>query len=408
MRIAEVNMMHVGSTGKIMFGIAEIASSLGNEVHTFSPIYYEKGKKMDAVEIHNHLYFGTLRETIAHYIFAEITGFHGFGSYFGTKQLIQQLKKIQPDIIHLHNLHNFTINIPELFSYIKKEKVKTVWTLHDCWAMTGKCPYFDLVECEKWKTGCNKCLALHDYPKAYIDQVRLMWKLKRKWFTGIDNMTLVTPSKWLANIVQESFLSDYPVKVIHNGIDLRIFTPSHNKEIYQKYKIPHDKHIVLGVAFDWGKRKGLDVFIELAKRLSNEYQIIMVGTNDVVDQILPSQILSIHRTQDQKELASLYSIADVFINPTREDNFPTVNLESLACGTPVITFNTGGSPESINNHCGICIEIDDIDNLERSIYTVCENHLFTTEKCIENATLFSQRDKFTEYVRLFEQIVAKG
>lgn len=404
MRIAEINMMHVGSTGKIMFGIAETASSLGNEVYTFSPFYYEKGKKMEAVEIHNHIYFGSLSGTVAHYIFAEITGFHGCGSYFGTKQLIKQLKKLQPDILHLHNLHNFTINIPELFSYIKKEKVKTVWTLHDCWSMTGKCPYFDIAGCEKWKTGCNKCPVLHEYPKAYLDQVRLMWKLKRKWFTGVDYMTLVTPSQWLANIVQESFMSNYPVKVIHNGIDLSIFKPSFDHEIYQKYNIPREKHIILGVAFDWGKRKGLDVFIELSKQLTSEYQIVIVGTNEAIDQILPSEIISIHRTQDQRELAQLYTLADVFVNPTREDNFPTVNLEALACGTPVITFNTGGSPECIDESCGICVECDDLESLKKNICYVCEENTFLSSDCVKKAVNYEQNECYKKYVNLYKSM----
>lgn len=404
MRIAEINMIHVGSTGKIMFGIAETAASHGHEVYTFSPYYYQRGVEMILPEIRNHMYFGSRIESMIHYRLAEITGLPGFGSCFGTKQLIRKLKEIKPDILHLHSIHNYTVNLPMLFSYIKEERVKIIWTLHDCWAMTGKCPHFVMKNCQRWRSGCFHCPALHDYPKLYVDHVRLMWNLKRKWFTGIEKMILVTPSKWLADIVNKSYMSEYPVKVINNGIDLNLFNPVTNAGISEKYHIPQDKHIILGVAFNWDTHKGIDVFIELAERLPEDYQIVLVGTNDSTDRILPSQILSIHRTQNQKELAAIYSAADVLVNPTREDTFPTVNLEALACGLPVITFRTGGSPECIDNQCGICVECDDIDNLESNIRLACEGHIFERQACINRAALFDQMDKYSEYVKLYEKI----
>ena len=404
MRIAQINMMHVGSTGKIMLGIAETAASLGDETYTFSPYYYMKGQKPETPEIRNHFYFGSPRETFIHHVFAETTGLHGFGSVFGTKQLIRKMKEIRPDILHLHNLHNFTVNIPALFSYIKKENVRTVWTLHDCWAMTGKCPYFDLAECEKWKTGCYSCPALRDYPKAYMDRTRMMWKLKKKWFTGVGDMTLITPSRWLAEIVKESYLSEYPVRVIHNGIDLDVFRPAADSGTAEKYGIPEGKYIVLGVAFDWDKRKGLDVFRELAGQLPDSYRIVLVGTNDAIDRTLPDSVICIHRTQNQEELARLYSLADVLVNPTREDNFPTVNLEALACGTPVITFRTGGSPESIDETCGICVERGDTVATARSIASVCEGKPFTPEACRQRATQFEKHSCFMQYAELYREM----
>lgn len=404
MRIAEINMKHIGSTGKIMFGIAEVAASNGHEVFTFSPKYYIRRKKMDAPIINKHFYFGYRWESMLHYILGEVTGFQGIWSYFGTKQLIRKLRRLKPDILHLHNLHNFTFCLPLLFDYIKKDNIPTIWTLHDCWPMTGKCPYFDIARCSKWKTGCYQCPTLRDYPKAYLDQVKHMWALKRKWFTGISNMTLVTPSEWLMRIVQDSYLSGYPVKVIRNGIDLEIFRPLKDTALYSKYGIPKNKHIVLGVAFAWDKRKGIDVFIDLSKELPDRYKIVLVGTNEDIDLMLPDQIISIHRTQNQTELAELYSLADVFINPTREDNFPTVNLEALACGTPVITFRTGGSPEAIDEDSGICVECDDIGMLKESIFKVCESSAFSMEACVNKATCFSKQNCFQEYIELYEKI----
>lgn len=404
MRIAEINMMHIGSTGKIMFGIAQTASMLGHEVYTFSPRYYQRGKKFEDVKIPNHFFFGSSEENKIHYILAEATGLHGYGSFVGTKQLIKKLETIKPDILHLHNLHNMSINLPMLFSYIKKRNIKTVWTLHDCWPITGKCPYFDIVKCRKWMNGCYKCPVLHEYPKAYIDIVREMWKFKRKWFTGIKNMILVSPSIWLAENVKKSYLSVYPIKVINNGIDLSIFKPVIKIDVYKKYGISSDKKIVLGVSFDWGKRKGLDAFIELSKRLSDEYQIVLVGTNESVDKILPSSIISVHRTQNQNELAEIYSISNVYVNPTREDNFPTVNLEALACGTPVITYNTGGSPECIDDSCGICVECDDYDSLTEKICYVCEDKAFSSSDCVKKASNYEQNACYKKYIDLYQSM----
>ena len=304
-------------------------------------------------------------------------------------------------VINLHILHNWNINLPMLFDYIKKNNIKTVWTFHDCWAFTGQCPYFDSVKCEKWKSGCFECPQYRQYPGAYVDKTEKMHKLKKDWFTGVNRMTVVTPSAWLGELTKESFLKDYCVKVINNGIDLEIFKPTES-DFREKYNIGNKK-IVLGVAFDWGKRKGLDVFQELAKRLPSDYQIVLVGTDDNIDKTLPKNIISIHRTANQKELAEIYSTSDVFANPTREDNFPTVNMESLACGTPVVTFKTGGSPECIDENCGTVVDVDDVDTMEKEIIRVCEEKPFSKEACITRAKQFDRNDKFKEYVELFER-----
>ena len=226
-----------------------------------------------------------------------------------------------------------------LFKYIKKNNIPTVWTLHDCWPFTGKCPYFTIVKCEKWKNGCYKCPQYKDYPKTLYDNTKQMWKLKKKWFTGVHNLTIVTPSEWLAKLVHESYLKEYPVKIINNGIDLNLFRPSEKNRTDVVKKIKKQKYIVLGVAFDWGFRKGLDIFIKLTDILpTDKYQIVLVGTSSIIDKELPKSIISVHRTQNQEELVELYTLADVFAMPTREENFPTVNLEALACGNSCSDF----------------------------------------------------------------------
>ena len=404
MRVASINMIHTGSTGKIMLGIAECARARSHEVHTFSPNIYYVGQKMDAPLIEGHSYFGFIKENMLHLALSQATGIFECFSWFGTRQLIRQLDQINPDIIHLHNLHNNSLDVRSLFRYIKRKQIKVVWTLHDCWSMTGKCPHFVVAKCDKWKTGCHHCSVLREYPKTYVDQTKLMWQMKKKWFSGVKDMVVVTPSEWLAGIVKQSYLSEYPLKVINNGIDLSVFQPTYT-DIRQRYGISADKHIVLGVAPGWDDKKGLDVFVKLAQCLPVDYQIVLVGTDDKSDNQLPENIISIHRTQNQYQLAKIYSAADVFVNATREDTFPTVNIEALACGTPVITFRTGGSPEIIDETCGSVVNCGDVDALEREIIRVCNEKPYSQEACIQRARQFDQKEKFKEYVKLYEDMV---
>lgn len=399
MHILQINTSNFGSTGNIMLGIGEKVA----EAPKNSSSFYLVAKSRSNLKKHvdNQFFTGTIFDRNLHLLLSDITGLSGCFSYICTKLALNKFKKNPPDIIHLHNLHNCYINLPLLFKYIKKHNIKTVWTLHDCWSFTGHCPYFDIAECDKWKTGCYNCPQYKEYPKSLFDNSKYMYSLKKKWFTGIENMTIVTPSKWLARLVGESYLRDYPVKVINNGIDLNIFKPTES-DFRKKYAL-ENKYIVLGVAFGWGKRKGLDVFIELAKRLDEEkYKIVLVGTDDNIDKLLPENIISIHRTQNQTELAEIYTAADVFANPTREENYPTVNMEAIACGTPVVTFNTGGSPEIIDETCGTEVAKNDIDGICNKIIKICETKPYSEDDCLKRAESFDKNEKFREYIRLYE------
>jgi glycosyltransferase involved in cell wall biosynthesis len=227
-----------------------------------------------------------------------------------------------------------------------------------------------------------------------------MHNRKKALFSGLD-MTIVTPSQWLADLVKQSFLKDYPVKVIHNGIDLNVFRPT-DGDFRQRYGIPESKKILLGVAFGWGVRKGLDVFVELAKRLDPEqYRIVLVGTDDRTDAQLPKNIISIHRTNNQQELAQIYTAADLFVNPTREEVLGMVNLEAIACGTPVVTFRSGGSPECVDDTCGSVVDCDDFDGLEREIRRICAERPYSAENCLKRAVEFDANERFREYIRLY-------
>lgn len=396
MTIASINAVTYGSTGKIMLQVSEVVRKYGYEAY----VCYPKGRH-NSKKIENAILIGGRFSEDFHLLMDRLTGLNGCFSIVATLRFIKKLKKIKPDILHLHNLHNCYINLEMLFRYIKKENLRVIWTLHDCWAFTGHCPYFDMVRCKKWEKQCFSCSQYHSYPKSFVDTSKLLYGRKKAWFSGIKDMTIITPSQWLGDLVKQSFLKEYPVKVIHNGIDLEVFKPTESD--FRRIHHCEDKILLLGVSFGWGVRKGLDVFIQLSKELDERYQIVLVGTDDAVDLQLPSNIISIHRTQNQKELAEIYTAADLFINPTREDNFPTVNMEALACGTPVITFNTGGSPESLDETCGVVVEKDDYDALKQAVVKMADKSSFMKEDCIKRAAAFDKNDKFKEYVAVYEK-----
>lgn len=395
MNIVSINLGNFGSTGNISKGIGEMASQRHDTFFMYPGNKSNKPEKQGDILICSDF---TRRVSER---FAYFTGFRGCTPLLSSARMIKTLEIIKPDIIHLHNLHNCYVNLPMLFSYIKKYRVRVIWTLHDCWSFTGQCPHFTMAKCEKWKTGCHNCPQYREYPAAMFDRTKIMWKLKKKWFTGVEDMTIVTPSQWLADLVKESYLKDYPVKVIHNGIDLSVFQPTAS-DFREQYGIAQTKQILLGVAFGWGKRKGLDVFQELAGRLDKEkFQIVLVGTDDAVDRQLPENIISVHRTQNQQELAEIYTAADLFVNPTREENYPTVNMEALACGTPVLTFRTGGSPEIPDETCGAVVECDDVDAMEREILRICAGKPYSKEVCLKRAQTFDRNERFEEYISLY-------
>ncbi len=395
MRVVEINTVYgVGSTGKIVKQLQSCARERGHDVIVAHRYGEQEKDRVVAVSswldchVHNRL--------------AVSTGLQGCFSTLRTHAFLRYLRHFSPDLLHLHNIHGSFINHRLLISFVKKHSIPVVWTLHDCWAFTGGCTHFEQYSCPKWKDGCFDCPYIKGNKKTLFDVSSFVWKKKKKWFEKLDQAVLVCPSHWLKNLVGQSFLREHPCMVIHNGIDLAVFSPkeSHFREQHRL----KNKIIVLGVAFGWGARKGLDVFVELAKRLDEQYQIILVGTDDKVDEHLPPNIISIHRTQNQQELAEIYSAADVFVNPTREENYPTVNMEALACGTPVVTFRTGGSPEMLDDTCGSVVPCDDVDALEKEIIRVCKEKPYSKEQCVRKAQEFDQSKRFKEYVELYEKI----
>lgn len=342
MKVLQINSVcGIRSTGRICTDIADVLTANGHECK----IVYgretvpEKYKKY-AVRI------GSNTDVKLHALESRLFDNSGFGSKKATNDFIKWVKEYDPDVIHLHNIHGYYINIEILFNYLKSCNKRIIWTLHDCWPFTGHCSHFTMVKCEQWKAHCSYCVQKHCYPSSILaDHCKSNFERKRALFSGIKDMTLITPSKWLADLVSESFLKKYPVKVIHNGIDLSVFKPTES-DLRKKYGLT-DKKVILGVASVWDERKGLDDFIKLSDLLDRQYQIVLIGLSDRQLKKMPDNVIGIKRTDSVTELAQWYTTADVFLNLTYEDNYPTVNLEAQACGTPCITYRTGGSVESV-------------------------------------------------------------
>ncbi len=340
----------------------------------------------------------------------------GFGSGAVTKKFLSWLDIVQPDLIHLHNIHGFYLQTEMLFAYLKQKDIPVVWTLHDCWPFTGHCAYYDFIGCEKWKAdgqGCHHC-PVHGkvYPYAiFKDNSVKNYRRKKEAFCGVKNLTIVTPSQWLADQVAASFLGEYPIRVIPNGINLDVFkTLSEDaQKLRDRQQAGYRHRTVLGVANYWEERKGLSYFERLAKALPSQYTIEVVGLNSPQISVLRKKcpngrLLGMKRTANPELLAALYRTADVYVNPTLEDNFPTTNLEALACGTPVVTFDTGGSRESLTEETGLVVPKGDFDALLEAVQTVCMEQPFTREACRKRAEQFSKEGFAHKYVELYDEI----
>lgn len=304
----------------------------------------------------------------------------------------------------MHNIHGYYINIELQFNYLKEANKPVIWTLHDCWPFTGHCAYFDYIGCDKWKMGCYDCPQKNKYPSSlFLDMSKKNYIEKKRIFNQIGNITIVTPSEWLAKLVKNSFLNKYDIRVINNGINLDIFKPTMS-DFRVNYNI-EDKFIILGVANIWDERKGLNYFKQLSDIIDDSIKIVLVGLSEEQKNNLPKNILGINKTNSIQELAQIYSSADVFVNPTLEDNFPTTNLEALSCGTPVITFNTGGSPECVDNSCGFVADKGNINDLLKLILEIKYNGKeIYTKHCRKRAEeKYSRDDRYLDYIDLYNK-----
>ncbi|MBU1564000.1 MAG: glycosyltransferase [Proteobacteria bacterium] len=403
MKVLQINTtINSASTGRIAEDIGNLLLLNNHESH----IAFGRGNRPSSSK---QIRIGNKWDITWHGVKSHLLDRHGFGSKIATQWLVAKIQEIGPDLIHLHNLHGYYLNVEELFNFLKTVNLPVVWTMHDCWPFTGHCSYFTYVDCYKWQTECFHCPNKHAYPQSWwLDNSKNNFYRKKLLFTGLKHMVLVAPSQWLGDHLSCSFLQSYPVKIIHNGINLDLFRPSVNNGAKLKYGID-SRNMILGVASVWQKRKGLDDFIELNSLKNQDAAIVLVGLTPSQIKKLPKGIIGISRTENIKELAALYSVADVFVNPTWVDNFPTTNIEALACGTPVVTYNTGGSPEAIDARTGIVVERGNIQELWRAVETIFEHgkdHF--KQECRQRAEqMFSSRDRYDDYYQLYLEMIGR-
>lgn len=398
--LLQVNVVaNWGSTGRIAEDIGQLAISKGWE----SYIAYGRGKPQSQSKL---IRIGNDVDMYLHALQSRIFDNHGLSSKNVTRKFINQIEQIKPDVIHLHNIHGYFLNYEILFKFLSQTNIPVVWTMHDCWAFTGHCTHFSYIKCERWRESCFNCLQLDAYPKSYIcDRSNVNYNKKKRSFTSLKNVIIVPVSDWLAGLLKYSFFKSYPIHRIYNGIDIQKFAPL---DITKQQLGINSKYLLLGVASVWDRKKGLDDFKALFERLSNDYTILLVGLSNEQIKKLPFGIKGIARTNNTRELVAYYSVADAFVNPTWEDTFPTTNLEALACGTPVITYRTGGSVEAIDAKTGVVVEVGDIDMLAKKIEEVCTNksnkeiRMLCRERALD---LYDKKERYEEYWELYNDIL---
>ena len=401
MKVLQVNSVcGIRSTGRICTDIAELLEQQG---HTCKIAYGretvpEKYQKY-AVKI------GTDLGVRGHALKSRFFDCAGFSSARATRKLIKQIKEYNPDIIHLHNLHGYYIHVGILFRFLREYNKPVIWSFYDCWPFTGHCAHFDYNGCEQWKTGCEKCAYKQEYPKSLFSKAQRNYQKKKELFIGLSNLQLIVPSRWMQTIVMQSYMKDYSIRVLPNGIDLDVFV-SVVGDFREKYGLT-DKFIVLGVSSFWNEMKGVEFFNRLAKDLDKEQcQVVLVGKAE--EGVLCDEILHIPATNNIQELCELYTAADVFVNPTLQETQGLTTVESFACGTPAIVFNAGGAAECVDDSCGLIVERGEYQNLLDSVLRVHKREVsFDKQDCIRVAQKYDTRQLYKSFIQLYEEIAGE-
>ena len=405
--------INFGAPGRIVEQIGLLSQKNGYECLVAHSTRNENPSQL------RHYAMTTRWQEVVHALGAKFLDLHGLLSTAQTRELVERIKDYQPDIIHLHNIHGYFCNFKVLFEYLDSVDTPVVWTLHDCWSFTGRCFHFVGVDCYKWKIGCYDCKAEPSYTVSkYYDRSKELYSLKKRLFSSVKNLTLVPVSDWQAAFLKDSFLKDCNVHTIHNGVDIEKFRPMNGNRLRDKHKLD-GKFVILGVASPWNTRKGLDDFYRIRTMLPDEFAIVMVGLTSKQIEKLPDGIIGIARTESQQELAEYYSMADVFVNLTYLDTFPTTNLEALACGTPVVTYRTGGSPEAIcDTACekvekagaeyyptGMVVEQGDVEGMIRCVREL-KSRPISAAVCRQRAEVLFDKEKcFEKYIELYENLL---
>lgn len=398
MKVLQIDVaVNVGSTGRIAEQIGhKILQNNGESIIAFG--------RQEAASKSKKIRIGNKFEQAQHLLLTRIFDKHGFGSVKGTKTFIEEVKVLDPDIIHLHNIHGYFINMEILFDYLVKSKKPVIWTLHDCWAYTGHCCYYTRFDCEKWKTQCYKCPLTSYYPQSLVyDNSKENYIIKKELFNSLDDLTLVPVSDWLANELSHSFLKSQKIHPIHNGVDINKFQYTDPSSLIEKHQL-YGKKVILGVASPWSDLKGLKDFVALSSIIDEDHQIILIGLSEKQIKGLPKNIIGITRLNDPKDLAKYFSLADVFVNPSQAESFGLVTIEAMACGTPVVGYDVTATPELIRPGTGYVVEKSNIVELHKKVIKILHNNKETYNViCRQNVVEYYNIDKqYDKYISLYK------
>lgn len=396
------------STGRIMQEIGELAMQHGWR----SCIAYSKGRdgiKSCQSEV---IPVGNKWSTIWHGLETRLFDRHGLASNEATRLFVKQIQELKPDVIHIHNIHGYFLNYQILFDFLAQSNIPVVWTVHDCWLYTGHCYYYSYAGCNKWQTGCGHCPQKKEFPASWlIDRSHQNYEDKKQAFTSLplDQLTIVPVSEWIREEMQHSFFQNNQFHVIHNGINTNIFNIYNPEQVKQKYGL-NGKHILLGVASIWSREKGFDDCIQMADLLHPDEMLVLVGVRPEQQKKLKKNMLGIPRTENIHQLAELYAAADAFINPTWQDNYPTVNLEAIACGTPVVTYRTGGSIEVITDQTGFIVPQGNVKEMLEAARLISQRgKAYYQQPCrtyaLEN---FRKEDRYQDYLDLYDKLTERN
>ena len=401
MKLLQINTtVNYEATGRIAEEIGQTAMAHGWESH-IAYGRFSNGSRSHVFKI------GTQRDVYIHKLHSFLLDRHGLASKRATRELTAYIESVSPDIVHLHNLHGFYLNYPILFRCLSQLDVPVVWTLHDCWAFTGHCSHYDYAKCYRWKTHCHDCPQKRSvYPPSWFaDRSARNFRDKKRWFTSLNDMTIVPVSVWLAGEVKDSFLGKYPIHLIHNGINTDAFSP---QPVNKKDFGLENKFVILGVSNFWTWRKGLDDFGQLRTLLPEEFAIVLVGLTSKQISALPEGIVGIPRTSSLRELAEYYSLADVFVNLSVEETLGMTTIESQSCGTPAVVYDVTACPETVSSESGFVVSPHDLSRVVEIIYKIKEqgksSYAVACRRWIEKN--FDKRDRYMEYLRLYDDLLA--
>ncbi|MEG0767186.1 MAG: glycosyltransferase [Clostridia bacterium] len=401
--LVQINTVCNGSHGRIMSQLQYAAREKGINAY----VAFARGEPNASGRC---IRIGTQTDVLLHGLFSRLLDGQGFASRRATRDLVRALEALRPDLIHLHNLHGYYLHLETLFNYLKTAGIPVVWTLHDCWAFTGHCSHFVRAQCDRWQHGCYDCPLKREYPASLLlDQSRKNYVRKREIFQGVPNLTLIAPSHWLGDLVGQSMLQDYPLHIIPNGIDLARFIPQECITVRGKWQIPSDAKILLAVASPFDARKGYADLLRLAARLGKTVRLVMIGLTSKQVQSLPPDITGIMRTEDVAELSAWYAAADAFVNTTYEDTYPTVNMEAMASGTPVICYRVGGCAEQIPEDCGMLVPVgDEVALCDAVEYVLSKGKSFYMQRVRAHAcAYFDGADSIHSYLACYQALLGE-